>query len=36
MSREQGPREAGMRLAAIAAERRQRLPATQDGGAEAY
>ena len=36
MSREQGPREAGMRPAAIAAGRRQWLPAMQDGGAEAH
>jgi hypothetical protein len=36
MTREQGPREAGMRAAAIAAGRRHRLPEMQDGGAEAH
>jgi len=35
MSREQGPRVAGMRPAAIAAGRRQRLGLIQDGGTEA-
>jgi len=35
MSREQGPRVAGMRPAAIAAERRQGLCSNQDDGSEA-
>jgi hypothetical protein len=35
MSREQGPRGAGMRPAAIAAGRRQRLGLSQDNGTEA-
>jgi hypothetical protein len=35
MSREQGPRFAGMRPAAIAAGRRQRLSVNQDNGTEA-
>ncbi len=35
MSREQGPRTAGMRPAAIAAGRRQRVPGMQDNGSEA-
>ncbi len=35
MSREQGPHFMGMRPAAIAARRRQWLPAIQDTGAEA-
>ena len=35
MSREQGPRAAGMRPAAIAAGRRQWLSLTDDDGAEA-
>ena len=35
MSREQGPRAAGMRPAAIAAGRRQWLSLNQDNGTEA-
>jgi hypothetical protein len=35
MSREQGPRYAGMRPPAIAAGRRQWLPVMHDGGTEA-
>ena len=35
MSREQGPRAAGMRPTAIAAGRRQWLPSIQDAGTEA-
>ncbi len=35
MSRKQGPREAGMRLPAIAAGRRQRLTPIDSDGAEA-
>jgi hypothetical protein len=36
MTSEQGPREAGMRPAAIAARRRHWPPEMQDGGTEAH